>query len=92
MGCIRTNSSEEDDMTNYDGNRRPEVRERDGMRWGIPALIAAALLIAGVFYFSSSDNRTTTASNNTPATTQSGPAPSGSPVPGPTTTAPAPNR
>ena len=79
-------------MTMRDNDGRRGVRD-DGFRWGIPAAIAAGLLIvASLFYFNSGDQRSTTASSNAPATTNSAPVAPGAPVPGPTTTTPAPTR
>jgi len=83
-------------MTMYDNDgrdRRTTVRN-EGMGWGIPALIVAAIIIiGGLFYMNSNGSGTSTASNNnTATTTNSGPTAPGAPAPGPTTTTPAPNR
>jgi hypothetical protein len=70
-------------------NRR---RLSAGYSWGIPAGIAALLLLAGfLFYNSGGHGPNQTASNNTPSAA-SGPVAPGAPLPGPTSTAPAPNR
>ncbi len=79
-------------MTMRDNDGRRPVRE-EGFRWGLPAAIAAGIIIVGgLFYFNSGDHRATTASTNTPTTTNSVPVAPGAPVPGPTTTTPAPTR
>jgi hypothetical protein len=72
-------------------NRRGR-RDASGTGWGIP-LAVAALLIAGgfLFYNSVGQGPGRTASNNIPSAT-SGPVAPGAPAPGPTSTAPAPNR
>ena len=78
-------------MTIHDNKARSVETRSEAAGWAVPvALVAAALIIGGMFYFNSGDSRTTTASNSIPA--QSSPVPPGAPVPGPTTTAPAPNR
>jgi hypothetical protein len=84
-------------MTMYDNDgRRTTTTRNEGMGWGIPALIVAAIIIiGGLFYMNSNGSGTSTASNNTPktaTTTNSGPTAPGAPAPGPTTTTPAPNR
>ena len=83
-------------MTMNDNDRRRTTVRNEGMGWGIPALIVAAIvIIGGLFYMNSNGSGTSTASNNTPktaTTTNSGPTAPGAPAPGPTTTAPAPNR
>ena len=84
-------------MTMNDNDRRRTTGARnEGMGWGIPALIVAAIIIiGGLFYMNSNGSGTSTASNNTPktaTTTNSGPTAPGAPAPGPTTTTPAPNR
>ena len=81
-------------MTMNDGNNPRRVNPLDdGFGWRIPAEIAAAvIIIGGLFYFNSGHHSSTTASNNAPATTNSGPVAPGAPVPGPTTTTPAPTR
>jgi hypothetical protein len=82
-------------MTMYDNNsdpRRTGMRDARGFGWGIPLAIVAAILIIGGLFFMNSGTRSTTASSDRPAATNSGPAPAGAPVPGPTSTNPAPNR
>ena len=82
-------------MTMYDDNntRRRTGTHDTGFGWGIPLAIVAAILIIGGLFFMNSDGSRTTASNDRPAaTSNTGPAPSGAPVPGPTSTTPAPNR
>jgi hypothetical protein len=84
-------------MTMNDNDRRRTTVRNEGMGWGIPALIVAAIvIIGGLFYMNSSGSGTSTASNNstpkTATTTNSGPVSPGAPAPGPTTTTPAPNR
>jgi hypothetical protein len=72
-------------------NQRPLVPSAS-YSWGIPAGIAALFLLAGVlFYNSGGHGPDQTATNNTPSAT-SGPVAPGASAPGPTTTAPAPNR
>jgi len=72
-------------------NARPPVPSA-GYSWGLPAVIAALLLVGGLFFYNSSGRAPDrTASNNIPSAT-SGPVAPGAPAPGPTTTAPAPNR
>ena len=72
-------------------NQRPRVPSA-GYGWGIPAAIAALLFIGGfMFYNSGGHGPDRTATNNTPSAT-SGPVVPGAAAPGPTSTAPAPNR
>jgi hypothetical protein len=80
-------------MTMNDNDRRRTGMRNEGMGWGIPALIVAAIvIIGGLFYMNSNGSRTATATNNTATSTNSGPVAPGAPAPGPTTTTPAPNR
>ena len=82
-------------MTINDNDRRRTTVRNEGMGWGIPALIVAAIIIiGGLFYMNSNGSGTSTASNTpkTATTTNSGPTAPGAPAPGPTTTTPAPNR
>jgi hypothetical protein len=82
-------------MTMNDNDRRRTTVRNEGMGWGIPALIVAAIvIIGGLFYMNSNGSGTSTASNTpkTATTTNSGPVTPGAPAPGPTTTTPAPNR
>jgi hypothetical protein len=72
-------------------NQRPRAA-RASYSWGIPAGIAALLLLAGfLFYNSGGHGPDRAATNNIPSAT-SGPVAPRAPAPGPTSTAPVPNR
>jgi hypothetical protein len=76
-----------------DSDRDHIEADREGVRWAVPVLVlGAVLVIGGMIYAMSGDQTTTTASNDGRTITNSGPAPAGAPVPGPTSTTPAPNR
>jgi hypothetical protein len=63
---------------------RPDPPVQDGMGWGIPLAVAAAVvLVAGLLFFNMGSDRTTTASNNAPVTTQSTSAPNAQSTPSP---------
>ena len=84
-------------MTNLDDNRRRIGVQHRGFGWGLPAAIVAVILVIGGLFYAMSNGTSTTASNNGAASTtttipKSGPVAPNAPVPGPTTTAPAPNR
>ena len=77
--------------------RTVETDRRRG--WSVPVmLLSGVLILVGLLYVFSDGSRTTTANNNSGTATTTTPAPMGGPaspnasVPGPTTTAPAPNR
>jgi hypothetical protein len=72
-------------------NRRPVMTGRRGYGWSIPVAIAALLLIAGFMFYNSGGHGPDRTANNSPSAT-SGPVAPGAPAPGPTSTAPAPNR
>jgi hypothetical protein len=72
-------------------NQRPRVADRRS-GWGIPVVIAALLIIGGLFFYNTrTRGPDQTATNHIPSAA-SGPVAPGAPAPGPTSTAPAPNR
>ena len=77
------------------GINRPAGSDRvpsAGYSWGVPVGIAALFLLAGVLAYSfGGHGPDRTASDNTPSAA-SGPVAPAAPAPGPTSTAPAPNR
>ena len=61
-----------------------------GLSWGAPVGVAALLLLAGVMFYNSGGHGPGHSASYTPST--NGPVAPGAPAPGPTSTAPAPNR
>ena len=72
-------------------NRRG-MRDASGTGWGIPLAVAALLIAGGFLFYNSIDRGPDRAANNNIPSAASGPVAPGAPAPGPTSSAPAPNR
>jgi hypothetical protein len=79
------------DSDRYDVDTRKTARHMTGTRWALLAILALLIVGGFMFYNSGGHGPARTAGYNTPSAA-SGPVVPGASAPGPTSTAPAPNR